>query len=440
MAQLCGIGELDIFDELPIQVGVTHGNFTEYRPISSIENGPIEFIVSGDGQRYIDVSRIRLHLTAKITKDGDEDLDASTDKISVVNNFGHSLFQQVDCFLNDTLISNSDSLYAYRSYLTDLLTYSDAAKKSQLSLAYFQKDEGGKFDIHTNKGYLARKKFSDINNEIEIVVKPHLDIFNQPRFLLNGVDIRLVFTRNSNNFVLQTFTPLTRTEGTGANQVTIHRPEYNLKITSASLMVRKVDINSDVQLSHIKQLEKSPTCYPLKKTEMKVISFPAGSSVAFGENLYLGRQPSRLIVAFMENSVFHGDITRSPFNFKHFNLNFLALHSNGIQIPTKALTPDYANNMYSEAYLTLFNGTSTFGDNFGNDIRLDEYPHGYSIYVFDLSNTLCTGPFVEPVKTGALRLEARFKSPLPNTINMIMLAEFSQNLRISRNREIFMDN
>lgn len=46
---------------------------------------------------------------------------------------------------------------------------------------------------------------------------------------------------------------------------------------------------------------------------------------------------------------------------------------------------------------------------------------------------------VNLVKKGSVRLELRFAEALPNTINVIVLAEFDNLIEIDRNRQVLFD-
>ena len=82
----------------------------------------------------------------KITKANGIALDADT-QVGPVNLFLHSLFSQVDVSLNERLISASTNGYPYRAMIESLLNYAEKAKTSQLSMAMFYKDTGGKMNV-----------------------------------------------------------------------------------------------------------------------------------------------------------------------------------------------------------------------------------------------------------------------------------------------------
>jgi hypothetical protein len=79
-------------------------------------------------------------MRAKITRIYNDDLDMA-DTVRSVNNFLNSLFSQVDVLLNDTLITSSTNIHAYRAYIETPFSYGMEAKSSQLTFALFHKDE-----------------------------------------------------------------------------------------------------------------------------------------------------------------------------------------------------------------------------------------------------------------------------------------------------------
>lgn len=63
---------------------------------------------------------------------------------------------------------------------------------------------------------------------------------------------------------------------------------FKLKILNASFFVRKVKINSGVQLKHIEKLDKElkPAIYPLRRVDMKAFNISTGSLSWNEENLF----------------------------------------------------------------------------------------------------------------------------------------------------------
>ncbi len=58
----------------------------------------------------------------------------------------HSLFKQVDVYLNGKQVTPAMGTYAYRAYIETLLNYDVSAKESQLTSALYYKDTPGHMD------------------------------------------------------------------------------------------------------------------------------------------------------------------------------------------------------------------------------------------------------------------------------------------------------
>lgn len=121
--------ELDIFSKLPIQTTVESGSLHSYRPITSISNdGPIEFVVSGSSNdEYLDLGRVYLYVKVRLTTmvapapAGQPPIPPGT--VGPVNNWLHSMFSQVDVYLNQKCITPPNNCYPYRAYIENLLNY-----------------------------------------------------------------------------------------------------------------------------------------------------------------------------------------------------------------------------------------------------------------------------------------------------------------------------
>jgi len=200
----CVKSELDLFTLPPTQTSIEMGDWVQYKPLASLtDDSPIEFVVPGHGDEYIDLSHTMLHLQAKIVKsDGSKLEDA--DKAGPVNNWLHSLFSQVDVYLNQRLVSSPGNTYAYRSYIETLLNYGPAAKKSHLTSALWFDDETGDMDSteDENQGLVDRREFTEKSLPVDMLGHIHADIFNQEKFLLNGVELRLRLIRSRDAFSL----------------------------------------------------------------------------------------------------------------------------------------------------------------------------------------------------------------------------------------------
>ena len=160
--------ELDLFAVPPTQRSIDEAQWIEHQPITSIE-----FVVPGAGDAYIDLANTYLFVRAKVIRGAGTNLADDT-PVEPVNNWLHSLFSQVDVYLNDTQVTSSSNTYPFRAYVETLLSYGAKAKKTiadtvlylQINCRYLQ----------LNCGYLQIDLFEDIYNSFGDIYNSFGDI------------------------------------------------------------------------------------------------------------------------------------------------------------------------------------------------------------------------------------------------------------------------
>lgn len=435
----CIKSELDLFTLPPTQTSIESSQWIYYKPVTSLaDDAPIEFVIPGHGEDYLDLTHTMLSLTVRVeTAPLEGATTATTSRASAdytvgpVNHLLHSMFNQIDVYFNQKLVSPPNNAYAYRAYIEALLNYSSPAKTSHLTSCLWDADSPGLMDAHVdamapNPALVRRACYVHDGHSLDLIGHLHCDIFNQDKFLINGVEVRMRLVRSKNAFCLMETNSLSK-----------------IRILDASLLVRRAKISPAVLLSHARMLSQTTAKYPLTRVEVKTFTIHAGLVGESIDNVILGQLPKRVIVGFVDNRAFNGDRKLNPFNFKNYGINFFSLYVDGVQIPSRPLQPNFTKDasLYVEAYHTLFSGTGIHFLNEGNSISRNDYAEGYTLFAFDLTPDLsahCAGHW-NLVKHGSLRLEVRFEKPLNVTVNCIVYAEFDNVLEIDSSRQIFVD-
>lgn len=430
-SEACLKSELDIFSLPPTQTAIESNTWVSYKPVSSLsDESPIEFCVNSQNEDYLDLAHTMLKVNVQITP-----VNPDTDNaVAPVNNLLHSMFNQIDVYFNQKLVSPPNNAYPYRAYLETLLNYGPAAKSSHLTTTLWVSDVAGRMDAvpdaaeaEENESLKARKTFLTGGKTVDLLGHLHCDVFNQDRFLLNGVEVRLRLVRSKDSFCLM-------------NNSVI---DYKLHISEATLLVRRVKVSPAILIAHAKALSTTTAKYPITRVEIKTFTMHSGIVADSLENVILGQLPKRVIIGFVDNKAFNGDKRLNPFNFQNYGINFLSLYIDGTQVPSKPLQPKFeaTNPQYVEAYHTLFSGTGMHFMNEGNDINRAEYPDGYCLFAFDLTPDLSAhyADHWNLIKNGSIRVEVRFDKPLTKTINCVLYAEFDNVLEIDASRQIVVD-
>lgn len=203
--------ELDIFSTPPMQTAVESGSHQSYRPITSISNnGPIEFVVSGSSaDEYIDLARVYIHVKARLTVPRPAATaqvpNPTIPVVGPVNNWLHSMFSQVDVFLNQKCITPPSNYYPYRAYLESVLNYSGESKSSHLSTSLYYDDTAGQMNSTTaaNVGFTLRRAFTTDDRVVDLYGPLHCDLFNVDKYLLSGVEMTIKLQRAKDAFHLK---------------------------------------------------------------------------------------------------------------------------------------------------------------------------------------------------------------------------------------------
>ncbi|GFX31229.1 uncharacterized protein F54H12.2 [Trichonephila clavipes] len=287
-------------------------------------------------------------------------------------------FERVDVSSNDRVVSISSNTYPYRSYIETLLNHGYDSKTSQLTAELFYKD--------SDDGLKKRTEFFKESATVDMIGCIDSDLFHQDRLLLNLVDLKIKLIRSKSEFCLQ------GSEG------------FKVVLDHVSLFIRKVRVNPGVILGHAKALEKTSAKYPINRVLCKVYSIPKGSMSFIQDNIFSGQMSKKLFVGCVDNEAFHGAFSKSPYEFKHFNLNFIGVYVDGQPVPHNPLELDFSKDQYIRAYQTLFVGTDRMGQDRGIFISRKEYKDSNTLLGFNLSPDLCSsGEHLSLIKHSNLR-------------------------------------
>ena len=423
--------ELDLFTVPPTQNSIVDSHVVEHQPMASLDSGgPIEFLIPGSGDDYLDLANTMLHVQVKVTRANGDELDL-VDPVGPVNNWMHSLIGQVDVSLNGALVTRSNNTYAYRAYIETLLSYGADAKDTQLTGQLWYKDTAAHMDAvelvdgaTANAGFVARREHIVRSRVVDMMGRLHVDLFLQDEFLINGVDVKIRLVRNKAAFALM------------AGGV---HPDYKIDIVNATLFVKKATLNPAVQMAHIKTLEKTTVKYPMRSVDCKVYSIPAGARSHTHENLFLGTLPKRLVLCCVDNDAYNGAYDKNPFHAKNNAISFHAVYVDGRQIPAKPFQPNFAADHFVRSYMSMFTSTGKIWQDEGNGLTRNDYRDGYTFFCFDLTPDQCDGPCFHLVQKGNLRIELHFREALRTTVNIIAYAEFESVLEIDKSRNVICD-
>ena len=252
----------------------------------------------------------------------------------------------------------------------------------------------------------------------------HVDVFNQSKYTLNGVTMKLRMTRSKDSFVLMAKSDVTES--------------FKVDIISEKLFVRKLKITPSLCLAHERILQQKSAKYPITRVECKVIHLPQGQKSFTHDNLFLGQLPKRIVLGLVDNRAFNGDISLNPYNFQHCYLNYLAVHLDGQQVPWAPLQSSFSGSSYIRAFYTQFTVGDGISSNTGDTIGREQFVNGQALYCFDLTPDLSSscGHHFSVTKSENLRLELVFEVALSITGNVLVYSEFDNVIEIDKDRKV----
>jgi hypothetical protein len=409
---------LQVFYCPPTETAVQSVEWVDVRPIGQVlARSAIEFNLSGNSTAYLDLKNTRLSIKARILKENGEPIGAD-DVVGFANNTLHTLFNQCDVSVQQKLVTpNVSTNYAYKAMFDALLSNSDPdSLQSQL----FYLDSAGFHDNLDysrggNLGLYQRARQTEKGKLVDLEGNVCMDICQQERYLLNGVQVNFKFWPSRDSFCL--LSP-------NADQ------SYRIEVSDAVLKVCYVKLNPTVLLAHNDALQKQEALYPYTKSDVKCFGVPQGQYSVSVDDIFQGEIPEKLIVTLVASEAYSGSYRKNPYNFKHYDCNFVALYVDGRSVPSVPLEPNYESQHFVTSYLTL-----GMHNKHHCMIKKEDYNAGYCIYAFDVSH--CSdGSCLPLLKRGHTRLDLKFAKPLPEAVTVICYAQFPGLMTIDSAREV----
>lgn len=424
----CSKNELDLFTIPPTQTVIEEGFFDDIPAHNSFKtSNVIRFDIEGDTRHYLNLSETELHVKGRLcdisNPDNFVELKA-TDATGPINNFFHSLFSQIEIDINNKSVENTNTTYAFRAYIRNLLGYNESQKKSALYGECFSKDGPGSFnslELKTNEahnsGFLTRRARFIGKSSVELQGKLDCDLFYLNHLIVNSVSFQIKITKNNSNFYLM-----------GNNS-----GKFAFVFDEVFLRIKRQVISPSVMAALTKVSEQTPFKYPLKRTILKPFVIPFASN-KFSLTICKGIMPRRALFFFIKTTAFDGSINENPFYFENFGVNSLNLKINSKSLPnTNGIILDYPHDNYLEGYKSLVKLIPDL------DISYSEFKNGYAIYAFDLNPDVASSEHYSLLRDGVMELDVKLSEKQNNSITLMAFLEYDNVIEINKYRQLSFD-
>ena len=456
---------VDLHSRKVRQIATNDGCFLFMPPVNDIEgSSSLVFKFISDKNGVIDARNTYFAICGKIINDDGTDItkyEPDTDDGTInsralvfpINSMGSSVIKNCEVSLNETPVTTSNNLYAYKAYMIKTLFCSQSEKEGMLSMSRFT-SPNVPFEDHTelkadtrlHEGFYSEDAIAPLfaNELSEGLTQRHLcscfsknfwsidriyeDVFLQKRYLPPRTTVKLVFTLNNSKFLLNT-----KIE---AGQ------RFRFKVTSSMLIIRYVHLHRAIIRDMHWLTEKGDNFrLPLTTKSMIYHTRLAGSTELNHASIYCGRKPIRIVVGLVEQRAFFGSFLKDPFNFQHFNVQEVSITVNGSGRPLPSVKCDFDTDV-NDFMMGLFSLTQVVGNRIDkggcpNGIGKTGYTSGNVFFGFPLTATGdVSGENVEEDKKVNIDLNITLAKPSETGICVITYIEHDEELEVNKQRKV----
>ena len=334
------------------------------------------------------------------TRDDDEEQEEVA-RVTCVNNIMHSIFSNVEVYINNQQIYISNGLYAHKSYISNSVKAAISEYKGVLHCEGYDYEQDPE-DISNplpDTSFTRRMKLRSRPESFMLYCKLGIDFFSTSELLYPNMKIRLRLIRARPIFYMIS-----------------DNPNVNLGIVDCSLYTRRIALKDDYHKKRMDMLSYAPVEYNYLETLAKTFIIRARQNQFIQEDIFNNAPIRRVAIAMNTNSAFTGSFTENEFWYQRFDLRQIRILRGGQPIV------DFDTADYCRLCVTTMKAV-----NFQDDIPsipIDDFK-GHYVLVFDLTSMQdaienCHYPELvgEP-----LRVELNITQALENVTELIVLGE-----------------
>ena len=182
---------LNLFNAENVDVSVKHGYYEQFYPQQPLSEN-VHFQIYSNEDYFIDLNSTFIDLNVIVKKSNNEKPGA-TEGLSYENCVLHNLFRQISVYINGTLVSTSNNLSNYASYIQFMLMTPMSYK------LLWGHDLGYEYKTDTDTTNILGDA---ITKDLHFVGKLNHELFNIPQRLPPNVKIDIKLQLAPSNFIL----------------------------------------------------------------------------------------------------------------------------------------------------------------------------------------------------------------------------------------------
>ena len=227
------------------------------------------------------------------TFDGEEEVA----RVTFVNNIMHSKVSNVEVYINNQQIYNSNGLYAHKSFFSDNFNAAISEYKgvSHCEGYDYEQDPEDIIDHQPDPFFTRRMKLLSGPDCFMLYGKLAIDSFSTSELPYPYMKTRLRLIRARPNFYIIS-----------------DNPNVSLGILACSLYTRRIALKDDYHKKRMDMLAYAPVEYNYLETLAKTFIIPARQNQFIQENIFNNAPIRRVAIAMNTNSAFTGSFTKKP--------------------------------------------------------------------------------------------------------------------------------
>ena len=347
---------LNLFDIPGLDYRYKAKRWVPFKPANTGRQ-PILFTVPACDD-YYDLKETKLEIKVRLNTSGTNGVSAATGAASdgnnskyiyCVNNFGHTLFNQMNVSFNGVLMTEQSNAYHQKAYLETIQNYNRQEGETLLApqgwvnelnvVDHLTPTNAQTDDEPDDANWAGKTALVSLTSKLlgkafhTFYIKPHIAVFKTGKCLVPNVQIDLELYLNDNSIFLFG----TSDTGTTVNKKIPKLEDGDIFVT---LWMKKITLHANVydKLVRERSLGKGRNVvYPVVRSEIRTFSFDGRSIEWTQDNVFLNKVPIKVIIGLMNSTNYNWDLQKYPFAYEKFGVTRVEQRIDGEVYPYRTM-------------------------------------------------------------------------------------------------------
>ena len=445
---------VNLFDIPDVDYSYKAKRWVPFKPANS-GTQPIFFTVPASDD-YYDLNDTKLEIKIRLNTTGTGGVSAVEGSVSTanlskyvycVNNFGHSIFSQMNLSFNGVLMTEQSNGYHQKAYLETLLNYNrqegetllapqgwvnELHVKDQLvptNAANNDEPNPNAWDGKTGLKALTSRLLGKAYHTF--FIKPHIAVLKTGKCLVPNVQIDLELYLNDNSLFLF---------GTPDTGTTVNKkiPTLGANDLFVTLWMKKVTLHANVYDRLVKErsLSKRNVIYPVVRSDIRTYSFDGRSTRWSQDNVFLNKVPIKVMIGLMHSTNYNGSLQYYSFAYEKFGVTRVRQRIDGEEYPYRVL--ELVGNSQAKdliGYDRFLTASGAYTHHRAPMVLPSDWGQGKNctLYMFNNAPGDADDPsYRNPKMTGNVSYEIDFRANVDHNITIVIWGEYENQYEIDK--------